>query len=229
MHCPRDPSSHPCVQQEDTTAVLHDTSLSSCSAKFDGGGAFVESSQLSILASAVSDCTADQGAGVFVDSFSQLLVQHSVLTRNSAGFLGGAVFVNRLSSLAVTSSLISFNAATSDGAGLFVTDSSGNVVKTSLLQGNVAAARGGAAVLQQRSSASFYGSMFVENVARLGGGVYLSSESTVAAASVGFRNNRARRACGALLLDGASGSITTSISLSDAFLEGNSAEHSAGT
>lgn len=208
---------------------MANSTVHASSSLFDGGGVYLQLSQLTAVDSMFSQLTADLGGGAFVDSFSSASFHGCLLVNNSAGFLGGGLFVNRLGTVTISSTRLAGNVAAADGGGVFLTDSTGVTVHDTLLDDNTAAARGGGMVIQQRSRATLARVSFRANTARDGGGLYIASDSTAVAGAVSFVANAAAATGGAVALGSPRSASATALLADRIVASGNVARGGGGT
>jgi hypothetical protein len=156
-----------------STTTVENTSIIDNSAG-NGGGVTLIGGLMSINHSIVSGNSAvDRGAGIYSEYFSNVTIDNSTISGNTAGN-GGGVFNSTVATMEISNSTLSGNSAAHVGGGAFNYFLSELTITNSTLSGNSAGVGGG--VASDGNSLTLNNSTLSGNSAAYeGGGIHLTS------------------------------------------------------
>ena len=189
----------------------------------DGGGIFATGSQLNLQNTVLTDNTAgDDGGGLFVND-STLFITDSRITNNSSS--DGAGIFTRDSTVIISDSIISNNTTETptssgdDGGGIYVRGGSVSILNTSIIE-NTANDEGGGIFVRQSAFTLSNSTVSGNSVGDDGGGINVDFQANASIIHSTFSNNTSGRIGGGISVS------TGSLNLSNSLLVGNKAEAS---
>ncbi|MBI1312273.1 hypothetical protein GC176_13370, partial [bacterium] len=193
-----------------------------------GGGVFVSAGGTvnvqngSLVTGNTADGTSGRGGG-FVNESGTLNITDSTVTLNDATNTAGGGIANNNGTLTVTNSTISSNTAGAIGGGVFNAGTA-TIQSNSMVTGNTATTNGGG--IYNQDTLDVDGSTVSGNTATNGdgGGIWSSISLTLENTTVVSGNMAGDNGGGLFLSSG-----TTSVSISDTSIDGNTADGTLGT
>lgn len=186
--------------------TINGGTLSSNTAKNDGGGAFQDENTEFLVYGESTDISKNEAAGsggaVYISKGTATL-KGGKIYGNKAKENGGALYVN--GNLSVTNGLVNNNSA-NNGGGICL--EGGNVtISDGEIHSNIASQNGGGLYVYNSSdterSVSFSGGTFENNEAKAGGGVAVEGKITLTIENTDFQGNSAENGGGVYMNDGA--------------------------
>lgn len=151
----------------------------------DGGGIHSDASgSLTVTATTISNNSGRFGGGIFSDDDSTLTLSNGTLvTENTATLDGGGIYNDRRGTITISSSGVSNNVAGRDGGGFYVNDVSVTTVTDSVFEGNTATRSGGGIFNEEAATLTFTSSTLRSNTSGVAGGALFNDDGQVTVAS----------------------------------------------
>ena len=147
------------------------------------------------------------GGGVYVDNFSDLLLDHCTISSNKAVY-GGGVFLTNNADIVITNTILSRNEGSIYGGGLYCLNSS-PTIENNIFKNNKNARFGGGVYLSN-SNPYFKNNLVTDNSAVYGGGIFLLNSNTLCTNSV-ICNNFAEVSGGGVYLQDSNPTVSASV------------------
>ena len=179
-----------------------------------GGGIYIRQSTLILSNTPVSSCSSDFGGGIYANDSSITLLAASLVQNNEADFSGGGIYLvnNSLCDVANTAADIKNNYAI-NGGGVAANGSSFVLHRGADIVGNTAIAHGGGIYLNNNATALLYGfdtsigyyfpagGLYPNSVTNgSGGGIYAENSTVILSNNARFASNNATENGGGIYL-----------------------------
>ncbi len=139
----------------------------------NGAGFYLVGSNSTIKLNDISNNTASNGGGIFLDACTAHIVENNIISNTSTAS-GGGIFLDACTAHIVENNIIS-NTSTASGGGIYLFHSDDSFISGNLIASNIGGYGGGLRVLGG-SEVIIMGNTIVSNTAKSGGGLRLNSD-----------------------------------------------------